>query len=259
MIRQARAMLHAWEKFGLPKAQAEFELKYGGTSNFKSAVRGKIEFVGQIRERPDAAFKKLAAQFNKLSVVGGIRVQLTAEEIARQATWILWNGDTEQSTAFFVEKYGLITCAHCVGPKMSIVHAASPTRRFPVNLVKSDKHRDLAVLTIPDELKHVVPIPLYGGKPLKDGSEVVLFGCPNHSVGQPIRVEQGKLIRTFPKSAVSYFEISPKIIEGNSGGPLVDDKYRAIGVAVRGLSGSIDLKHAEFFAVNCSELVNWLG
>jgi RNA-directed DNA polymerase len=259
IIRQVRAMLHAWEKFGLSRAQAVFEQEYGGRSNFELAVRGKIEFVGQIRERPDAVFNKLAGQFNKLSTSSSIRTSLTPEEIARQATWVIEHDGADQGTAFFVEKYGLVTCAHCIGPNPVIYHPAFPTNRFSVTLAQCDRHRDLAILTVPAELTRVEQIPLYRGKPPSDGSDVTLFGYPNHSAARPIRLERGKLIRTFPKSAVSYFEITPKIIEGNSGGPLLDDKYRAIGVAVLGLGGSTDLKHAEFFAVNCSELIDWLG
>ena len=216
MVRQVRAMLHAWEKYGSQKAQVEFEQEYGGRSNFELAVRGKIEFVGQIRERPDAVFNKLAVHFNKLTTGAVIRTALTPEEIARQATWVIEHDGDEQGTAFFVEKYGLITCAHCLGPNPIIYHPAFPAKQFSVALVQSDKQRDLAVLTVPAELKEVTPIPLYSGKPPSNGSEVILLGYPNHNVARPIRIEGGKLIRTFPKSAVSYFEITPKIIGGNS-------------------------------------------
>jgi len=103
-----------------------------------------------------------------------------------------------------------------------------------------------------------VPIPFYKGAALKDGAEVILFGYPNHYLARPVRIEQGKLIRTFPKSAVMYLEITPKIIGGNSGGPLLSNSYELIGLAVLGLSGSITLTAAEFFAVSATELVSWL-
>jgi retron-type reverse transcriptase len=64
------------------------------------------------------------------------------------------------------------------------------------------------------------------------------------------------LIRTFPKSAVTYLEITPKIIEGNSGGPLLNETYELIGVAVLGVNGSTELSNAEFLAVSGAELNN---
>jgi RNA-directed DNA polymerase len=258
-VRQVRAMLHAWRKFGLSDAQAAFAAEYGRRSNFVSALRGRIEFIGQIRDRPDAVFKKLAVQFNALVQTDSIRTELTREEIAKQATWVIENSEKEQGTAFFTAEYGLVTCAHCVGPNLKIYHPAYPTKRFSVEATASDTHRDLAILGVPKELEGVVPIPFYQGKPLVDGDEVVLLGYPNHQLARPIRIEYGRLIRTFPNSAVLYLEVSPKIIEGNSGGPLLDKNFQVIGVAARGLNASTDLQHAEFFAVSAGELRTWLG
>jgi hypothetical protein len=59
-------MLHAWRKFGLANAQHDFKNKYCGQSYFASAVRGTIEFVEQIRDRPDAVFKTRTDQYNNL-------------------------------------------------------------------------------------------------------------------------------------------------------------------------------------------------
>jgi RNA-directed DNA polymerase len=258
MVRQVRAMLHAWRKFGLAKAQEDFEKEYDGRSNFESSVRGKIEFIGQIRERPDVVFKKLAVQYNKLSATDKIRTVLTPEEVAKQATWVIESDTDVQGTAFFVEKYGLVTCAHCIGANPYIYHPADPAKKITVKVMNVDSHRDLAVLDVPSELKTLVPIPFYKGAALKDGTEVILFGYPNHYLARPVRIEQGKLIRTFPKSAVMYLEITPKIIGGNSGGPLLNNSYELIGLAVLGLSGSITLTAAEFFAVSATELVSWL-
>jgi RNA-directed DNA polymerase len=87
-----------------------------------------------------------------------------------------------------------------------------------------------------------------------DGAPVILFGYPNHQFARPVRIEEGKIIRTFPSSAVSYLETSTKIIGGNSGGPLLNQKYEVVGIAVRGLNGQVPLNQAEFLAVNGTEI-----
>lgn len=54
-----RAMLHAWEKFGLEAAQVHFEEKYdkkhrspwNGKPPFGSVLKGKIEYLGMIKGR----------------------------------------------------------------------------------------------------------------------------------------------------------------------------------------------------------------
>ncbi len=139
-IRQIRAMLHAWEKFGLVDAQKHFVAEHGGDNlSFESVVRGKIGFVGHVRGRPDNIFRKLAVQFNKLATGPKIRTDLTPEEIALQATWVVEHGSGKgttfgQGTAFFLSGYGLVTCAHCVGTDAYIYHPADHTKRFPVKL-----------------------------------------------------------------------------------------------------------------------------
>ena len=82
-------MLHAWRKFGLSASSAVYKKDHGGKPDFEAAVRGKIEFIGQIRSRPDALFRSLANQFNQLATTGYIRTTLTPDEIARDATRVI--------------------------------------------------------------------------------------------------------------------------------------------------------------------------
>jgi RNA-directed DNA polymerase len=251
-IREIRAMLHAWRKYGIKNAQADFDAKYNGRAAFEDALRGKIEFVAQVRGRPDPTFRRLAEQFNRETIGTPIRTVLTNEEVARQGTWVIESDGDTQGTAFFVAPG--VTCAHSVGPNPHIYHPANHTKKFKVILKKHDPHRDLAILTAPIELSGVIPISRYKGPPLFDGTAVTLLGYPNHAFARPVRVEEGKIIRTFPSSAVSYFEITSKIIGGNSGGPLLNNKHEVVGVAVRGLNGSVPLNEAEFLAINGREL-----
>ena len=261
LIREVRAMLHAWRKFGAEAAQKERLEKYHGrSSSFESLVRGKIGFIGQIRGRPDPIFRKLARQFNDIAAGPKIRVDLSPEEVAKQAVWVLEHDGAEQGTAFFVERYGLVTCAHCVEQGMNhyIYHPSDPTKHYTVTVDAMDADRDLAVLKFPDELADVVPIPLYAGAAPANQTEVVLLGYPQHHFARPIRIDFGSIIRTYPKGGVSYFEITQKIIAGNSGGPLLLGNT-VIGVARAGINQDTSIANAEFLAINVSELSNWLS
>jgi RNA-directed DNA polymerase len=73
-IRQVRAMLHAWEKYGLEKAQAEFLLRFDKKQNFHKAqpsfryiVRGKIEFIGRVRGRDDHIYLNFLRWLKKIA------------------------------------------------------------------------------------------------------------------------------------------------------------------------------------------------
>jgi RNA-directed DNA polymerase len=73
-IRQIRAMLHAWGKFGYDRAEEEYLSKYKKTGrgsfmmppSFQNVVRGKIEFVGMVRSKEDVIYKNFKAKFDSL-------------------------------------------------------------------------------------------------------------------------------------------------------------------------------------------------
>ncbi len=78
-IRQVRAMLHAWRKYGYEAAEREYREKYihripdksyKVLPSFQKVVKGKIEFIGMVRGRTDFVFVRLnneAAQLERQS------------------------------------------------------------------------------------------------------------------------------------------------------------------------------------------------
>lgn len=75
LIRQIRAMLHAWKKFELPLAEREHFEKYQhkrrlpakSRPRFEEIVRGKIEFVGMIRGKDDLIYLSLLRELKQLN------------------------------------------------------------------------------------------------------------------------------------------------------------------------------------------------
>lgn len=65
-IRQIRAMLHAWEKFGIECAEREHQTKYYSKQkspyksipSFKQILRGKIEFIAIVKGKEDPIYQK---------------------------------------------------------------------------------------------------------------------------------------------------------------------------------------------------------
>jgi RNA-directed DNA polymerase len=65
-VRQIRAMLHAWSKFGLEAAETEYLTKYRYKSrlpnkeklSFQQVIRGKIEFLGMVKGKNDPVYQK---------------------------------------------------------------------------------------------------------------------------------------------------------------------------------------------------------
>jgi RNA-directed DNA polymerase len=79
-IRQIRAMLHAWRKFGLKLSESEYSREYEfkssefnfkydtkGLAKFNEVLRGKIEFLGMVRGKNDLIYQKYLTQYFELN------------------------------------------------------------------------------------------------------------------------------------------------------------------------------------------------
>jgi RNA-directed DNA polymerase len=75
-IKQVRAILHAWQKFGLDSTEQRYFEQYAGfkyvTSKtrlppFQKVVLGKIEFIGMIKGRTNYVYLDLIKKFSKLA------------------------------------------------------------------------------------------------------------------------------------------------------------------------------------------------
>ena len=75
LVRQIRAMLHAWEKFGIEAAQEEFHKQYDKkhrsewkkNPSFKRVVKGKIEYLRMVRGKNDPIYLSLCSELKRLA------------------------------------------------------------------------------------------------------------------------------------------------------------------------------------------------
>ena len=73
-VRQVRAMLHAWEKYGYEEAEREFRERYDQRRrnqdqppvSFARVVKGKLDFLKMVKGANDAAYRKFATKLNAL-------------------------------------------------------------------------------------------------------------------------------------------------------------------------------------------------
>jgi RNA-directed DNA polymerase len=74
-VRQIRAMLHAWDKYGLARAEREYYDRYNqqqrgpykSKPSFKQIVKGKIEFLGMVRGRDNPIYLRYKTWFARLT------------------------------------------------------------------------------------------------------------------------------------------------------------------------------------------------
>jgi RNA-directed DNA polymerase len=110
-IRQVRAMLHAWEKYGLEKAEEEYFNKYRRQSrsphkdaakyrslSFRDILLGKIGFIGSIRGKTDFIYIKLLNKLVELSpdlAKQKVKISATFPEGTTPSLRVLTEGPTD--------------------------------------------------------------------------------------------------------------------------------------------------------------------
>ncbi|MDB5527312.1 MAG: hypothetical protein JWR51_415 [Devosia sp.] len=108
-----------------------------------------------------------------------------------------------------------------------------PSNRFPISVLRTDKHRDLALLDHSDipETEYYQPEKTQG---FGIGEPVTAVGYPGFGKGDRINVRPGFVASFFVRSAVRYVEVTQKLLQGSSGGPLLDSSGRVIAVIHKG-------------------------
>jgi len=241
-VRQIRAMLHAWDKYGLDAAGQKFfsEFDYRRRTGapptlFAKVVKGKLDFLKLVRGHDDrtylALLKRYASldpSFRKASDLPEYETDLNK---LRSAVFVIESDET-QGTAFLLDGVGLVTCAHVVGANM-IVSRPGDSRQYKVRLEVKDVDRDLAILNFVD----AVPLSSKFARSAVSVDvldQVTLLGFPGYREGATGIVYQGAVIGKFNRFGQPRIQVSCEIVQGNSGGPVLDKNYRVIGVAANG-------------------------
>jgi hypothetical protein len=220
-------------------------------------LRGRLEWIAQVRGRSFSAYRTLARRFNQQFPKSAIPILPTYEEIAEHSVWVIdffAGEDCEQGTAFFLEGVGLVTADHVleklpVGEFADLYRPGDPSRKFKARPSKFRcSHRDLVIL------EHNVPASQHLNLPVATSPEhrdddIVALGFPNFGPGDQLGKRRGHIIGRATKHAVKLIEVSAMLSGGISGGPIVNSRYQVIAVSHRG--GNQEHKQ---LAIDVSEL-----
>lgn len=253
-IRNLRAALHSVEVRGVKEAEEKYHELRGRPGNLMLHLAGKISWLRFIRGQSDPVFRSIAVRFNDCFPDAKIELTPTTSEIRDRAVWIVEN-DFLQGTAFFLQGFGLITAAHCVteGSDIVVYHSSKPANKFLAQVLRIDSHRDLAVLS------HSIAITEYfqlerSFRKMKIGDELTAVGYPSFGPGDRLNVRDGKVSSLAIKSGVKLLEVTQKLSDGMSGGPLLDVDNKVVGIIHKGGPGE-----GRDFAVNIEVLAEWLA
>ena len=239
-VRDVRSALYSVEKHGLAAAQKKYADKYGGTCSIDRYLKGKIAWIGSVKGRSDPVYRALASRFNTSFSANRIKLQATIPEIRERAVWVLehWEGDGSQGSAFFLKGIGLVTAWHCVaeaaaGGEIDVYHPSKRSNTFKAKVVAHCATRDLAILEhdVPEhefyELEASTNSPTIG-------DHVTAIGYPSFGPGDVINIRSGHISSLPIKSAVQLIEVTQKLSQGMSGGPITDQENRVTGIVHKG-------------------------
>lgn len=246
-IRNVRAILYKIEKFGYSATQAEFATKYSnGKKSLQQVLRGKIEWVAQVKGRSDPVFCKLADKYNIVFSKEHIEIEPTYAEIIDKSIWVVeWCHDidgeavTSQGTAFFLQDVGLVSAHHVfeglpADESADIFLPSNPQEKFQARVgPKFCQHIDVAILehNIPDDKLLKLP-KSSGGFSKRD--EITAYGFPNYNTGDQVSEVEGKITAVSTISAVERISVSSILNKGISGGPILDSRSHVVGLVHKG-------------------------
>lgn len=165
----------------------------------------------------------------------------------------------QYGSGFVVHPDGyVLTNHHVVDSADAIVVATSDGKRFPAQVVRFDKRKDLALLKI--EAANLPVLPLGISRPVRVLDSIVAVGFPYADrVGLELSAYDGKVNSIRESGETPLIQMDASVNQGSSGGPVLNDHGQVIGVtvskfdAVRALLESGDIPERMNFAIPIGE------
>ena len=261
-VRNLRAALYKVETLGLASAEDDYQKRYKTNAPLEQVLRGRLEWIAQVRGRSFSAYRTLAKRFNLQFRTSPLPILPTYAEIAERAVWVLefFVGDVcEQGTAFFLEDVGLVTADHVLeklpaGKHADLHRPSEPGKTFKATpSSRRCAHRDLSILNHDVPGRDHLSLPV-ATSPEHTKNDIIALGFPDYAPGDQLSIRRGHITGRATKHGVKLIEVSATLPGGFSGGPIVNERYQVIAIAHRG--GNQVNKQ---LAVDVSELLTLAG
>ncbi|GGC42401.1 hypothetical protein GCM10011386_38270 [Parapedobacter defluvii] len=138
-----------------------------------------------------------------------------------------------QGTCFHLANYGLVTCEHTVVDDSYVFKADDLKNKYPVKIFKKNEVIDLAIIQA-DGLALEDGLQIGDSDKVKLNDHMAVAGFPNHNYGDTGIFSPGLIVGFRMASSIRRMLVNTPLIGGNSGGPIIGEGNKVIGVAVTG-------------------------
>lgn len=202
--------------------------------------RAGVGFIAQgQREAAKTALLDIEKQIPGHTLVTQLRTRLTLDESAPEYPDLSFVGSSV-GTGWPIASGYVVTNNHVVGEAEDITLVNADGETMTASVVARDPIHDLALLSVDDTNWLPLALPL-GGWSTDAGSEVFTVGYPRIDLlGETPKLSTGTIsaVHGF-ENDLSTYELNLAIQKGNSGGPLLDENGKVVGV-VASMLGAID-------------------
>ncbi|MEI2658212.1 MAG: serine protease [Nitrosomonas sp.] len=265
-------MLHAWDRYGLKKAENQLKTKYSRqlrsttTPPFSNVLRGKLLFLKMVRRETSPVYARLATRYNylidrdnlrpnaKLPIsrkiandIDAMRAVLAIECIQEIPGLNEFESPiVSKGTAFIYREKYIVTCWHVISQKIesldkniifdetSIELYDYKKKRLEATILAGCQYRDVAILVPKFDITEYPYFSPATNSP-SSGEALQILGFPNYQMSKKISLTKTVLItEQYPKHGVQVVEVRDTIRKGNSGGPVFNGDWGIVGIAVEG-------------------------
>lgn len=270
LVRQVRAMLHAWDKYQLPAAESEYFAKYfhqkqrgyKRKTKFVDVVRGKINFIKQIKGEDDIVWRRL--QNKLLRLAKGYtydKYPVTNFEQVQDYLWVV-QCENSKGTGFVLKDLGLVTCYHVIEQffdnrkPIKIYRSEDFASPFYGSVIMADKDLDLAVLKIHgiDEvgaLLVMANLPHFHSSAINTqlGDKIKACGFPDYRPGKRAFVYNVEVASFETEGGLEHIKVMDLLYGGMSGGPALNEKNEVVGILAKGIRMMEQLNQTADFSI----------
>lgn len=213
---------------------------------FKNVLKGKINFIKQIKGSDSATFLKFAEQINDVFNEQVFDISLFDEFrilIENNVFVLEYIKDDEyiQGTGFLLKGYGLFTSFHVIqsGKPLKVYkhteydESSICTIMEGTNSIINDKDIDYALYDI--KCNDSCCFELGDSTKLKIGDQVIIIGYPNFQKGDSPYVQTCEITSITTYFGSGFYTVGGRIVHGASGGVVLNKRKQIVGIIKGGV------------------------